>query len=85
MIVIGGMPRSGKIESQKGIDNLGNIFGALLENEIYIMLDKEDLYTDLKNNNGQYEKYIQMARDKSARNNITVLELQGVIFGQLWQ
>lgn len=69
-----------KIESKAGIDNLEEILKALRKDENHIMLDKEDLYTDLKNHQELFEQYVQLARDKSKRNNINVLELQGVIF-----
>lgn len=69
-----------KIESRTGIENLENIFGQMRNNEKYIMLDKEDLYTDLKNNKELFEKYIKLVEEKSYKKNIKVLELQGVIF-----
>ena len=69
-----------KIESRKGIDNLEQIFKRLRKDEGYIMLDKEDLYTDLKDHKELFEQYVSMARDKSKSKNIKVLELQGVIF-----
>jgi len=69
-----------KIESREGVDNLEEIAGQLRKNENYIMLDKEDLYTDLKNHKELFEKYVRLVRDKSKRSNIKVIELQGVIF-----
>lgn len=69
-----------KIESREGIDNLEEILAQLRKDEGYIMLDKEDLYTDLKDHKESFEQYVQLARNKSKRNNIKVLELQGVIF-----
>ena len=69
-----------KIESKQGIDNLEEILEALTKGEDYIMLDKEDLYTDLKSHKELFEQYVQLAKEKCKKNNIKVLELQGVIF-----
>ncbi|MCF7907846.1 MAG: hypothetical protein K9L86_03085 [Candidatus Omnitrophica bacterium] len=69
-----------KVESREGIDNLEKILGQLEKGEKFIMLDKEDLYTDLKEHKELFEQYVQLVKDKCRKNNISVLELQGVIF-----
>ncbi|MBU2044811.1 MAG: hypothetical protein KJ977_04240 [Candidatus Omnitrophica bacterium] len=69
-----------KVESREGIDNLEEIISQLDKDERFIMLDKEDLYTDLKDCKELFGQYVQLAKDKSKRSNIGVLELQGVIF-----
>lgn len=69
-----------KVESKEGVDNLEEIISQLTKDERYIMLDKEDLYTDLKEHKELFEQYVKLAKDKSKKNNINVLELQGVIF-----
>lgn len=71
-----------KIESKEGIDNLEEIFSRLRKKERYIMLDKEDLYTDLKHRGKQFERYVKLAKDKCKKSGFTVLELQGVIFSE---
>ena len=69
-----------KVESKEGIDNLEAIIAQLRKDEKYIMLDKEDLYTDLKDRKGLFEQYVGLAKVKSKKNNVNLLELQGVIF-----
>jgi len=69
-----------KIESKIGINKFELIINKLKRNEKYIMLDKEDLYTDLDNNNEKFEEYLQLIRNKCLDNSIECLELQGVIF-----
>ncbi|MCX5751403.1 MAG: pyruvate kinase [Candidatus Saganbacteria bacterium] len=69
-----------KIESKEGVDNLEEIFAELRKDESHIMLDKEDLYTDLNNHNGLFDQYVRLCREKCNNMGIRVLELQGVIF-----
>jgi len=69
-----------KIESKVGIDNFEAIISQLRENERYIMLDKEDLYTDLHYNIEIFNEYVGIIKRKCQSHSIGCLELQGVIF-----
>jgi hypothetical protein len=69
-----------KIESLIGVKNLGKIVARLPYPKRYIMLDKEDLYTDLKSNNSKLEKCVRGVRQQCKRRHVEVLELAGVIF-----
>lgn len=67
-----------KIESIKGIKNLKSICKAARTK--IIMLDKEDLYTSLKNNDRSFRVWFNRLNKKAKENNIKILRLQGVIF-----
>jgi len=67
-----------KIESIKGIKNLLSICKE--GKSQIVMLDKEDLYIDLDKNNIKFNYWIKTIRDICRENQITLLELQGVIF-----
>lgn len=69
-----------KIESQAGVDRLEKISAALPYATKYIMLDKEDLYTDLKSKNPLFIEYLAIVREKAWKLSLHVLELAGVIF-----
>lgn len=45
-----------------------------------IMLDKEDLYTAVNKDTTMFEHFLDVLRTVCKNNNITVLELQGVVF-----
>ena len=62
-----------KIETKKGVLNLDEIIDAGIKT---IMLDKEDLYTDVNANQDEFNELVEIARSKD----IKVLELKGVIF-----
>jgi pyruvate kinase len=67
-----------KIESVKGILNILEVVKGCQTN--IIMLDKEDLYTDVEKNSLLYNHFIKSLKQTCAKHNITVLELQGVVF-----
>jgi pyruvate kinase len=69
-----------KIESRKGVKNIYQI--CVRANTKVIMLDKEDLYSEVLHNSAVYNKYVDMARDICKRAGIDLLELQGVIFSE---
>lgn len=69
-----------KIESRAGVKRLELIAEALPYDTKYIMLDKEDLYTDLGSDNDTFLDYLQMVREKCWKSHVHVLELAGVIF-----
>lgn len=62
-----------KIETAKGVRNLDKIIEVGIKT---IMLDKEDLYTDVKCNSKRYNMLV----DKVRKSKVKVLELKGVIF-----
>lgn len=68
-----------KIETIKGIANLSEILRAA-QTKI-IMLDKEDLYTDVKGNQAEFERLVEYCRNKCRKLGATCLELKGVVFG----
>jgi pyruvate kinase len=67
-----------KIETIKGVLNILEVVEACRTDTV--MLDKEDLYTDVDKNSLLYEHFIDTLRTTCRNHNITVLELQGVIF-----
>jgi pyruvate kinase len=70
-----------KIETQRGIKNLTTIMQGARTN--YFMLDKEDLYMDVNRDRDLFLSLIEEARAKSKEINVVLLELQGVVFGQV--
>lgn len=68
-----------KIETRKGIEALEQIIEKI--GAKYIMLDKEDLYTDVEKDAALFEELIERAREKTVRAGAEVLELHGVVFG----
>ena len=69
-----------KIETLNGINNLKNLINKC---EIkYIMLDKEDLYIDIKKDNDKFFNCIESIRNICKELNVKLLELEGVIFTQ---
>lgn len=68
-----------KIETTKGIANLANIVSAARTKTI--MLDKEDLYTDVKGNQQEFERLVNLCREDCKKLGVTCLELKGVVFG----
>ena len=67
-----------KIETLKGVLNLEKIFKGNLVN--HIMLDSEDLYTDVSNDVSLYTYLIERIRKSCDKYNVKLLELYGVIF-----
>lgn len=67
-----------KIETRKGVMNLDAI--ALECGIKFAMLDKEDLYIDLKRKPAAFDQFVELARKKAEALGIKLLELQGVVF-----
>lgn len=67
-----------KIETEKGIANIRKIIDTL--NTKHVMLDKEDLYVDVKRDSKKFEQLITKARDAAKKAHINLLELHGVVF-----
>ena len=67
-----------KIETKRGVMHLKEIVEKTKCK--YIMLDKEDLYTDVGQNADQYDSLVTVTRDVVKSLGVTLLELQGVIF-----
>ncbi|OHA65127.1 MAG: hypothetical protein A2672_03265 [Candidatus Wildermuthbacteria bacterium RIFCSPHIGHO2_01_FULL_49_22b] len=67
-----------KIETRRGIENLEAIVEKIQNR--YIMFDKEDLYLDVDRDPVQFEALIDLARQKSKKLGIEILELHGVVF-----
>ena len=67
-----------KIETLKGVLNLEKIFkGGRVK---HIMLDSEDLYTDIRNDVSLYTYLIDRVRNSCDKYDIKLLELYGVVF-----
>ena len=67
-----------KIETLKGVLNLEKIFeGGIVK---HIMLDTEDLYTDVENDVQLYTYLIDRVKNSCYKYNIQLLELYGVVF-----
>ena len=67
-----------KIETLQGVLNLEKIFKSNLVN--HIMLDSEDLYTDVSNDVSLYTYLIDRVKKVCDKYDIKLLELYGVIF-----
>lgn len=66
-----------KIESEVGVRNMPAIASLGIK---FMMLDKEDLYTDVGNDSIKFDELTQLARTQAKDLGIKLLELQGVIF-----
>ena len=64
-----------KIETALGVENIRAIIATGVKT---LMLDKEDLYVDVDMDAWAYEKLVDSVRQQT--NNVTLLELQGVVF-----
>ena len=76
------MPRTKlvpKIETKLGVHNLRLIIDAAQTD--VIMLDKEDLYTDVHGNQEQFNNFVERCRVECKKLGVTCLELKGVVFG----
>ncbi len=67
-----------KIETERGVQNIPAIVKA--GRVKFAMLDKEDLYTDVAQNQRKYESLTALARTKAKGAGVELLELQGVVF-----
>lgn len=72
-----------KIESHRGVDNIDEILEKLEYDERIIMLDHDDLYSNLLKSNMSADKfsfYINNLAEFSKKNNIVLLRTIGIIF-----
>ena len=67
-----------KIETLEGVINLASIFETGCVN--HIMLDAEDLYTDVNNDTELYLQLKERVKNTCKTYNVELLELYGVIF-----
>lgn len=67
-----------KIETEKGVMNLENLIKEC--NIKTIMLDKEDLFVDVEEDNTEFYKDIDYVRLICKNLKVNLLELQGVVF-----
>ena len=71
-----------KIESKNGVDNINNIV-SILPNQKIIMLDHDDLFSDLISKGvspSNFFSYIKKLEDFCLANSVTLLKTRGVIF-----
>ena len=72
-----------KIESHKGIENIKDITEKLEYKERFVMLDHDDLYSNLLKSNislGKFSFYVNNLIEFCKSNNITLLRTIGIIF-----
>ena len=72
-----------KIESSKAIENLQNITSILPESEKILMLDHDDLFSDILKKNeteSKFKEYIKILIKFCDKNNIKLLRTVGVVF-----
>jgi pyruvate kinase len=67
-----------KIETVEGVRNLTKLISEC-KIEI-LMLDKEDLYTDVNKDNDKFFIYVDLSRKICKQLNVNLLELEGVTF-----
>jgi len=67
-----------KIETKAGVENIDRVMEASSSN--YIMLDKEDLYVNVKQDRDEYIQLMARLRDRCKEINVNIFELSGVIF-----
>lgn len=72
-----------KIESQKGVENIENIIKKLQYKKPVVMLDHDDLFSDLLKSNQPpqtFSHYVNKLIKFCKENNITLLRTIGIIF-----
>tara|TARA_Y100001936_G_scaffold86195_1_gene84478 strand:+ start:23892 stop:24464 length:573 start_codon:yes stop_codon:yes gene_type:complete len=72
-----------KIESPTAVDNISEIVNKISNKEKIVMLDHDDLFTNIKKKNGNSEdftKYIQTLKNFCNEKQVTLLRTVGVIF-----
>ena len=72
-----------KIESHRGVDNIEEITKKLEYNERIVMLDHDDLYSNLLKSNisaEEFSTYINKLVEFSKENNIMLLRTIGIVF-----
>jgi len=67
-----------KIETKKGIEWLPKIIDSI--DAKHIMLDKEDLYVNVRHDQRAFDALVKKARMSCKKKGVGVLELQGVVF-----
>jgi len=67
-----------KIETRKGVENLGFICKS--DKVKYVMLDSEDLYTDVGNDAITYTRLKNLVKYTCRVTNVELLQLYGVVF-----
>ena len=73
-----------KIESPKGVKNIEEIIKKLDYEEQIVMLDHDDLFSNIKKENedpSNFQKYIKILIEKCRENNVSLLRTIGVVFG----
>ena len=71
-----------KIETKKGVENISEICAGIIGEKI-IMLDHDDLFSDLMKNNvpaSKFFTYIEELVDFCNQNSVRLLKTRGVIF-----
>ncbi|RZD44512.1 MAG: hypothetical protein CXT78_06420 [Thaumarchaeota archaeon] len=72
-----------KIESPTAVLNIKNIVDSIPSSEKFLMLDHDDLYSNLIKNNedsSKFTEYITILKEFCDKNNVTLLRTIGVIF-----
>ena len=72
-----------KIESPNGVKNIEKIISKLDYENKFIMLDHDDLFSNIKKNNedpSMFQVYIKKLMDKCKENNVGLLRTVGVLF-----
>ena len=72
-----------KIESPNGVKNIERIISKLDYKNKFIMLDHDDLFSNIKKNNEEpsmFQVYIKKLMDKCKENNVGLLRTVGVVF-----
>ena len=72
-----------KIESPSGVKNIEKIFAKLEYDEKFVMLDHDDLFSNIKKNNEEpsmFQTYIKELMDKCKENKVGLLRTVGVVF-----
>ena len=72
-----------KIESPQGVQNIDEIVNSLNSSEKVIMLDHDDLYSNIlkaKKNISSFQTYVSELKNYCQDNNVVLLRTIGVIF-----
>jgi len=72
-----------KIESPNGVKNIEKIITKLEYDKKFVMLDHDDLFSNIKKNNedtSMFQVYIKQLMDKCRENNVGLLRTVGVVF-----
>ena len=72
-----------KIESPNGVKNIDKIIKRLEYDEKFVMLDHDDLFSNIKKNNedpSMFQVYIKKLMDRCKENQVGLLRTVGVVF-----